>query len=810
LPSLDFQNLLLDLLRFSDDEYVSICHKSNGGPFRTAVCAPTQALAEVKSLPEDADVYFGINPVKGPARRNGGRGKAEDVTRLAVLPADLDVKSGACPNLDIARAIIDDVSAVLGVRPSAVTHSGGGLHPYWVVLDGAAGSDADLAGLLKRWGRLVKAVAGHRGAKVDSVFDLPRVLRVPGTYNCKAPTNEHGPTPVVCFADSGRSLTVAELDQILTSKGVPVEEGDARGAQRSDHATGAERGARTSNPDDWEFADESCPYVQKWLDGIVNDEPIGGRHQWAASQAVRIACAWMLGCISENDYAKAQQLVDERLGKLRAETREVVPPYEVASLFQYGVERAATKTAAHAREELGGHKHVWPAPDHPYECAKRVVTEAKHEGRPLRYWNGTWFSWCGTHYRSTSVEGLRDRLYDLLAEAEYLGAKGDYLRWKPTPKKLNDVIDATRGLVAVPAGVGASCWIDGHTEPVIACANGLVRVADRELVPHTPEFFNTFALVFNFEPDAPAPKRWLDFLSEVFPDDPESAQTLKEWFGYILSGRTDLQKMLMVVGPPRSGKGTITRTLIALVGAESHAAVTDTTLAGDFGLAPLIDKTLAVLSDTRVSVKGKKLVETLLTVSGEDAVPVNRKYRDAVSVQLGTRFMIASNETPVFPDNSGAIVSRTIALSTPESWLGREDPRLIEALKKELPAIFLWALDGMDELMKSGRFTQPATGQEIVDLLSESASPIKQFINETCVFGPEATHFVSKQCLYERWKSWCIDHGYPPTSDVHLARALYAAFRPQVRSSRRGGRDEREMYYAGIALRTPILRKVKQ
>ena len=124
------------MLRFSDDEYVSICHKSNGGPFRTAVCAPTQALAEVKSLPEDADVYFGINPVKGPTRRNGGRGKAEDVTRLAALPADLDVKSGACPNLDLARGIIDDLSSVLGVRPSAVTHSGGGLHPYWVSLTG--------------------------------------------------------------------------------------------------------------------------------------------------------------------------------------------------------------------------------------------------------------------------------------------------------------------------------------------------------------------------------------------------------------------------------------------------------------------------------------------------------------------------------------------------------------------------------------------------------------------------------------------------------------------------------------------------
>ena len=260
--------------------------------------------------------------------------------------------------------------------------------------------------------------------------------------------------------------------------------------------------------------------------------------------------------------------------------------------------------------------------------------------------------------------------------------QGDDLKWKPTTKKLNDVIDAARGLVALPVGMGTSEWMDGHTEQVIACANGLVRLADRELLPHTPEFFNTFALPFAYEPDAGKPEHWLSFLKEVFPDDLESAETLQEWFGYILSGRTDLQKMLMVVGPPRSGKGTIVRTLIALIGAESHAAVTDTALANDFGLALLVDKTLAVFSDTRVTIKGKKLVETLLSVTGEDTVPVNRKYRDAVSVRLGVRFMIMSNELPFLPDNSGAIVSRMIALSTPNSWLGREDPGLCRCAEK--------------------------------------------------------------------------------------------------------------------------------
>lgn len=49
LSALDFPELLLSVLRFSGNEYVSVCHKTDGGPFCTAVCAPTRALAEVKS-----------------------------------------------------------------------------------------------------------------------------------------------------------------------------------------------------------------------------------------------------------------------------------------------------------------------------------------------------------------------------------------------------------------------------------------------------------------------------------------------------------------------------------------------------------------------------------------------------------------------------------------------------------------------------------------------------------------------------------------------------------------------------------------
>ena len=48
-------------------------------------------------------------------------------------------------------------------------------------------------------------------------------------------------------------------------------------------------------------------------------------------------------------------------------------------------------------------------------------------------------------------------------------------------------------------------------------------------------------------------------------------------------------------------------------------------LRNDFGLQVMLDKTLAVFSDDRVSVEGKRFVETLLRSTGEDTVTVNQK-----------------------------------------------------------------------------------------------------------------------------------------------------------------------------------------
>lgn len=107
------------------------------------------------------------------------------------------------------------------------------------------------------------------------------------------------------------------------------------------------------------------------------------------------------------------------------------------------------------------------------------------------------------------------------------------------------------------------------TKNVIGFSNGLLDLeAPADLIPHSPNWCSTVCFPFAFDPLATCPT-WEKFLSEVLEDDDDRVALVQEFFGYCLSSDTSLQKALILVGKPRSGKGTIQRVLGALVGPDN-------------------------------------------------------------------------------------------------------------------------------------------------------------------------------------------------------------------------------------------------
>jgi putative DNA primase/helicase len=452
---------------------------------------------------------------------------------------------------------------------------------------------------------------------------------------------------------------------------------------------------------------------------------------------------------------------------------------------------------------------IVPSPDDPMAVARAFLRDRymREDDVLLRHHRGSFHRWTGTCWPEDEERRVKAELYHWLELAMYekAGSGGAELApFKPNAKRVGEVAQALAAIGHVAEALDRPCWLDNsEVDDMIAMSNGLLRLSTRTLEPHRPALFNEHALPFAYDPDAGPPTRWLRFLKELWGDDEESIACLAEVMGYVLAGETNLQKIFMLVGPMRSGKGTIGRVLTGLLGAHNVGAPTLAGLTQNFGLQGLIGKPVALVSDARLSNKadGTVAVERLLSISGEDVLTVDRKYRDHWTGRLPSRFLILTNELPRFTDASGALASRFIVLVLTESFLGRENPRLTDELLEEAPAIFNWCLEGFDRLRARGHFQEPTSSVEAMRYLSDLASPVSAFVRDRCEIRPGGES--EKDELFKAYKEWCESEGMKPETKAVLIRDLKAAY-PEIKQVRPRVGDKRRHLVRGLQLKTPL------
>ncbi|HTQ39911.1 MAG TPA: phage/plasmid primase, P4 family [Pirellulales bacterium] len=367
---------------------------------------------------------------------------------------------------------------------------------------------------------------------------------------------------------------------------------------------------------------------------------------------------------------------------------------------------------------------------------------------------------------------------------------------------VNDAMHSLR--VAVKTKKKPGQWLDNRKDDpshYLVCENGIIDLSKDEsrFYPHDINFFATSMLPWSFDPNAPKPARWLQCLDEWWPNNPECHKLLQEFLGYSLTTPW-LHVFFVLCGAKRGGKGVIARVLQDIIGPGNYAALTLHRLGDKNALESGINKRLLFFPETNWGQFGPEAREILAAISGRDAVEVTAKYKTALTTDNWGVCVITSNSIPHFQDVSGKLESRMILLRFIESFAEKPDPHLNETLKKELPGIIRWAIDGWKRVQQTAKFTRPDLCQEIVQLVVDDSNPIQEWAAENCTVAPNAKG--DKAELYDSYRRWCEVRSLDVPRRQTFCTELLDAF-PKLRPGQMRIPNEKVMrIFKGIALKS--------
>ncbi|MGN0275908.1 MAG: phage/plasmid primase, P4 family [Hominisplanchenecus sp.] len=275
-----------------------------------------------------------------------------------------------------------------------------------------------------------------------------------------------------------------------------------------------------------------------------------------------------------------------------------------------------------------------------------------------------------------------------------------------------------------------------------------------------------------YNPDAAEPMQWLAFLSQLLY--PEDISTLQEFFGYCLIPSTRGQKMLLLTGKGGEGKSRVGIVLQSLLGSNMKTGSISKVENSPFARADLQNMLVMVDDDMKM----EALTQTnniKAIVTAELPMDLEKKGQQSYQGDLRVRFLAFGNGTlQALHDRSFGFFRRQIILEARERDPGRrDDPYLAERLCAEREGIFLWALAGLQRLIRNGfQFTLSNRAKANMEAAVADGNNIVEFMKSQGYFQLKADSEVSSKDFYDVYRQWCEDNALNPLAQKTLCSYL--------------------------------------
>ncbi|WP_146208876.1 phage/plasmid primase, P4 family [Azospirillum sp. TSO22-1] len=267
----------------------------------------------------------------------------------------------------------------------------------------------------------------------------------------------------------------------------------------------------------------------------------------------------------------------------------------------------------------------------------------------------------------------------------------------------------------------------------INLGNGFLRqnavLGNVELLPHAPENKARFLLDVRYDPDARAPT-FLSGLRRLLGGDGRKVRVVLQFMACILFGsmpaRDRVRTVMVLYGPPRSGKSTLIELMSRFVPAHARASVPPEQWSQEYQRAMLCGVRLNTV--TELSSAGRAISGAVFKqIASREPVVARQIYGKPFTFTPQAAHVFGCNELPKLSETNDSLERRFIVVTFAES-LGREevDPDFLERVWEEAPGIINLLVEEARAMHRDGAFTLPDDHEEQVVQMQHGPDPAAQ------------------------------------------------------------------------------------
>ena len=264
----------------------------------------------------------------------------------------------------------------------------------------------------------------------------------------------------------------------------------------------------------------------------------------------------------------------------------------------------------------------------------------------------------------------------------------------------------------------------------------------------------------NYNPNAPQPKVFTEYLNTVFNEDDKL--TLQQYCGYCLLPTTVMQKALTVIGDGGEGKSVLGTILNEIIGESNcyNASVRD--LEEAFGVANVENKLLYIDDDvSEKALTNSGVFKSLVT--NKNTIEAKKKFQQSNPIRSYIRFICFGNfALQSLYDTSDGFFRRLLVLRVKPKDKNRIDNPFIdrEIIDNEAEGVLNWLVQGLNEVIKRNFniYTSERTEAESEKIKHENDS-VLAFLQSDFIAIREDLK-IHTTTLYKLYCDFCEENAY--------------------------------------------------